>query len=549
MSRIFQTTPAGICEAARAGDVSKIESILAKSPDLLLIDNPHSWTKTVNGHEIRGSYSKKPVEVAAFFNQPKAVAKLLEISRDSRAIKGPFSDFLPFDGHFNSLSVAIAMEHEAVVRVIISEVMTRLYVHPELLNEADDNGRTTIHYAAEQGCLSLVRELVKRGANVDSVQKSGRRVIHAVLDGPKDSDRDSVARLLIENGAEIDLWVATVLDDVEQVKLLLSKDRSLANKHFRPDRKNDSNGFPLVRACANGNQEIVEILLDHGADINADLGSPDRPEFGMPIIASVYAKHYGITKLLLDRGASIDAHPNCAAPLVDMLYYATDNASGGWLALGGMQHATDDPRSHLQPNDGGSSASKTLYDRIVSLDGKPQIYSMVKMNDVARIEGLLEQPTASPQEPGGPDTVFDCLMHAAAWLGNVEIMQLCLATHPDLHSPESANDHISAAIRSHNRDGSMLDYRRIIEMNLDFLADRQAELTIDPLWLLADDFLEVYSYGTHPELPSVDDLLGLAELFLNFVQDRQILDRLGSSVDGLSESSCLPLVIRILGIH
>ena len=47
----FTATPTGICEAARAGDVAAIDLILAARPELLAIDNPHSWTKTVNGHE------------------------------------------------------------------------------------------------------------------------------------------------------------------------------------------------------------------------------------------------------------------------------------------------------------------------------------------------------------------------------------------------------------------------------------------------------------------------------------------------------------------
>lgn len=53
----------------------------------------------------------------------------------------------------------------------------------------------------------------------------------------------------------------------------------------------------------------------------------------MPIIAAMYAKQYDIANLLLDRGANVNAPSNCAPPLVDMLYYATDEASLGWLAL------------------------------------------------------------------------------------------------------------------------------------------------------------------------------------------------------------------------
>ena len=243
-------------------------------------------------------------------------------------------------------------------------------------------------------------------------------------------------------------------------------DSSLAKKHYRPDRKGYSDGFPsLVRACANGNRQIVEMLLDYGADINADVGVDDPAEFGMPIIAAVYDQHYAIANLLLDRGASVHAHPNCAAPLVDMLYYAMDTTSLGSLALGELEYATEDPRSHLQLNNGGSPESARLYERALALGGKPQMYSHVKMKihwEIARL--LKEESTVIASNPGGPDTAFNCLSSAGAWLGDLKTMELCLTLQPSLHSARAANDCINAAIRSHNRDGSFDDYRRIIEI-------------------------------------------------------------------------------------
>lgn len=131
---VFSATPAGICEAARAGDAIAIDRILAENPRLLVVDNPHNWTKTADRHEVRGAYNRKPVEVAAFFNQPNAVAKLLAISRDSVAIKNRFSDFLPFDGHFNSLRIARALGHN---KVIDADVRARLCICPKLINHSE----------------------------------------------------------------------------------------------------------------------------------------------------------------------------------------------------------------------------------------------------------------------------------------------------------------------------------------------------------------------------------------------------------------------------
>lgn len=523
MEKSFSLTAAGICEAARAGDTQAIDYILAKRPELLGVENPHNWTKTVEGHQVRGSFNRKPVEVASFFNQPAAVAKLLEVSRDSHGIGKPWDDHLPFDGHFNSLRIARSLEHVEVINAIVADLLKRIYIRPKLLNAADSDGRTALYYAADQGHLPLVCELLARGAEPDPKLKSGHRVIHAVLDSATLDEQEEyrrVARLLIEHGAEFDLWVAVELEDIERARELLASDPSLAKRHYLPNNARLSGGFPLVRACAKGNASIVELLLDHGADINADVGIENPPEFGMPLVATAYAKHYNVAHLLLDRGASVHAYPNCAAPLVDMLYYAAVEESPGWLALGELKSATDDWRSHLQPNDGGSDDAVAFYKRVVSLGGEPQMYSHVKMQNYSEIERLLrEEPESIGRNPGGEETVFSCLSHAAAWLGNSKTMELCLTVQPGLHSPDAANYHISAAIRSHNRDGSFADYRNIIEMNLRYLKEHNAPITVHPLWMLADDFLENYSYGTHPDLPAMDDLLNLAELFLDYGAD------------------------------
>ncbi len=513
----YWSTPAGICEAVRDGDVVAIDRILAERPEFLTIDNPHNWTKTAKRHQIRGSYNRKPIVDAAFFNQPHAAAKLLEISRDSPAICKPWDNHLPFDGHFNSLSIASALHHDEIIDVVVAEVLYRLDFNPQLIDETDDEGRTVIHYAAEQGHMPLVKELISRGARVNQPMHSGKQVIHSVLSGELSDDHLAVAKQLIERGADYDLWSAVALGDFDHAEKLLANDRSLANKDHRPDISNLSEGLPLVRACATGNRDIVELLLGCGADINATLKTNDAAEFGMPIIAATYGKHYEIANLLLDRGASIHAHPNCAAPWFDMLYYASVDGGPGWLAVSELSHITEEVRSHVQPSDSGSQAVVNLYKRAVGLGAKPQIYSIVRMKDYQEVQRLLtEEPEALGTNPGSDDTVFHCLSQSAAWLGDATTMELCLTRCPELHSGEAANARISDAIRSHNRDGDFSDYRKIIESNLAYLRDNDLDVTSQPLSLLASDFLENYSYGTNPDLPSMDDLLNLAALFIEF---------------------------------
>ena len=58
----------------------------------------------------------------------------------------------------------------------------------------------------------------------------------------------------------------------------------------------------LERACYGGDQEVVELLLEHGADVNGRCGS--RPT---ALIGATKRRHENVVKLLLKQGADVNA--------------------------------------------------------------------------------------------------------------------------------------------------------------------------------------------------------------------------------------------------
>ena len=60
-------------------------------------------------------------------------------------------------------------------------------------------------------------------------------------------------------------------------------------------------GAPLSNAAATGRMDIVQLLLDHGADPN--LPEEQYAPKGKALYPAVYHGHYEIAKLLLERGA------------------------------------------------------------------------------------------------------------------------------------------------------------------------------------------------------------------------------------------------------
>jgi ankyrin repeat protein len=102
-------------------------------------------------------------------------------------------------------------------------------------------------------------------------------------------------------GAFIDLPTACHTGDIERVRELLRQDPSLANRLGEHEGYYLGAGAPLSNAAAAGRIDIVQLLLDCGADPN--LPEEQFAPRGKALYNAVYHGHYEIAKLLLERGA------------------------------------------------------------------------------------------------------------------------------------------------------------------------------------------------------------------------------------------------------
>jgi ankyrin repeat protein len=102
-------------------------------------------------------------------------------------------------------------------------------------------------------------------------------------------------------GAFIDLPTACHTGDIARVRELLRVDPSLANKIGEYEGYYLGAGAPLSNAAAVGRLDIVQLLLEHGADPN--LPEEQIAPKGKALYSAVSNGHYEIAKLLLERGA------------------------------------------------------------------------------------------------------------------------------------------------------------------------------------------------------------------------------------------------------
>ncbi|RZC51218.1 hypothetical protein C5167_019640 [Papaver somniferum] len=179
-----------------------------------------------------------------------------------------------------ALHIAAAGGRLDVLKYLIEDMKLNIDVQ-------DNSGETPMCCAAIEGRLSTVAYLLKMGANPEI--PNGTAMIPYLLKVMGDNPE-------IPNGTDIPmnpLHHAAAEGNHDIITLLLSKGVNV----------DVSNGFgsPLLHACAVGRHDTVKLLLDHNANAGADPnGGPD----GMEALAS--AAGVGtipIIKLLVEAGA------------------------------------------------------------------------------------------------------------------------------------------------------------------------------------------------------------------------------------------------------
>lgn len=222
--------------------------------------------------------------------------------------------------------------------------------------------------------------------------------------------------------------------------LLHFTDRSLAASFLNSDRsRNDDSEFPLVFAISNETLDLVELLLEYGADPNITTSKGDHPvdyTHGSDDEGSAITRDF-IRHTLLEHGA-------------DKVYPSKD-----WFDLVHQARASEEGRSQVrQVLEASQDPRRTV--NIPSSNGHRALDIAVAVNDVDTVLFLLESGATS----GDPDGLADVLTRSSTDDAIVQALQL----H---HVIRGRNQRLGKYRKLESSEGSVHDIFEEVEESVD----------------------------------------------------------------------------------
>ena len=175
-------------------------------------------------------------------------------------------------------------------------------VHQTLRNGADvearcSGGITPLMYSVIHGQLKIAGVLLSRGALVDALT-SGWTALHKAAD----MGDVSMVKLLIDQGASIE--ARSPKQFVSNEGITAKRDSSATEPEYEDIDSEDELGWTaLLRAADRGEEPMVRLLLDNGADIEAR-----NPSNGTPLSCATENQHIAVVDVLLLRRANPNIH-------------------------------------------------------------------------------------------------------------------------------------------------------------------------------------------------------------------------------------------------
>jgi ankyrin repeat protein len=191
--------------------------------------------------------------------------------------------------------------------------------HPQLIDQRGGDGATLLWTAAWRGRMPLVRWLVARGADIE-IPGSAVHVTQVMVSPyciAVRSRRGEVAQYLLDHGAQVDVFTAAFLDELDVLRGHIAAGLANAQSPYEDFHR----VTPLHHAVDGGAVAAATLLLDSGAEVD-DSG-------GRLLTSAARQGSIELVRLLLDHGAE-------AVKVESLGPLGTDRTIGELLVAGGF---------------------------------------------------------------------------------------------------------------------------------------------------------------------------------------------------------------------
>ena len=305
-----------------------------------------------------------------------------------------------------------------------SEAIRLLEADESPILACDRDGATPLHAAAEEMNEEMVAWLLSRRANTRKQDLKGLTPLDraALAADPRNDGAKgfpAVARRLVAHGADVTIRAAVALADAERIREL-----ALADPGVLREIRWQTGGL-LTLAVKHGHIGIVRLLLDLGADVDerTTLDELEEPtsSWGSPLWFASLAGRRDIAELLLDRGADPNANVYASGWPIDHAYRHRDETLKQLLLARGakpqpwtiaMAHDAGEARRMLETDASEELAHELAWS--AACNGCPAIVELAlpRLNWAAndpRWHWVLIQPIRSVGDNSGHEAFFTCM--------------------------------------------------------------------------------------------------------------------------------------------
>ncbi|OEJ13998.1 hypothetical protein BFL38_04480 [Brachyspira hampsonii] len=212
------------------------------------------------------------------------------------------------------------------------KMVTQLLSYGVNVDQTYVDNDSPLKIASAKGDLELVKEFIKRGANVNFRGEGNIDALHSAVMSTNENSL-KIMKELLDAGAEVDVeygWeepfpILLETIGVDESKCDLEKFKMLAE--YGADINYDSYGYPLIRYAVNaGRLDIVKYLVSKGIDPAMKYELKEYyPNVNISLLAStLYNSDTEMAKYLIEQGADVNT-PTPSEDGYPLLLQAIDN--------------------------------------------------------------------------------------------------------------------------------------------------------------------------------------------------------------------------------